>query len=68
MITDLEPIIRRAKDAIMRREPIVLRTAADLERFNLPFTRRAFILGVADEFAKRYDKWRKYETALNNAY
>ena len=68
MITDLEPIIRRAKDAITRRESIVLRTAADLSRFNLAVTRRAFILGVADEFAKRYAKWRKYEAPLNNAY
>lgn len=68
MVTDLGPIIQRAKDAVSRREPIILRVAADLKRFNLETTRRAFILGVADEFAKQYQKWRKYESALNNAY
>ena len=66
---NLTPIIRRAERAVLRRETIVRQavTRIGCAAYRAKMTRRVIVLAVADEFARRYAKWRRFSEALNNA-
>jgi hypothetical protein len=67
---NLNPIIRRATLAIRRREAICFDAAKKIRGANYRDNHAArwFVLAVADEFARRHAKWRRFSEALNDAF
>lgn len=67
---NLNPIVRRATSAIARREQICFDVSKTIrgEKFRDRITHRVLVLAVAEEFAKRYVKWRRFAEPLNDAF